>query len=218
MSRCRLGTAPRTVGSCGSLRERRADVERAVVGCADECQVPGWVERERRLAVEEIRGRPSGGRGRGEEDESRASKVLGGGAVWMQDDSAWTGNVDDDRFAGVDVRQLQLEGAGDDLPDVTVCVGRSLSRQLEEQMRSAIQSEAFAAGSQLPSTRVLAQDLGVSRGVIVRAYAQLAAEGYLALRQGAAVTVRATIRVDPKTAREPNGGPRVAYDLRPHPS
>jgi GntR family transcriptional regulator/MocR family aminotransferase len=92
----------------------------------------------------------------------------------------------------------------------------SLSRQLEEQMRSAIQSEAFAAGAQLPSTRVLAQDLGVSRGVIVRAYAQLAAEGYLALRQGAAVTVRATVRVDPKAARPPNGGPRVVYDLRPH--
>ena len=92
----------------------------------------------------------------------------------------------------------------------------SLSRQLEEQMRSAIRSEAFAAGAELPSTRVLAQDLGVSRGVIVRAYSQLAAEGYLALRQGAAVTVRAPVRVDPPTARPPGDGQRVAYDLRPH--
>lgn len=92
----------------------------------------------------------------------------------------------------------------------------SLSRQLEEQMRSAIRSEAFAAGAELPSTRVLAEDLGVSRGVIVRAYSQLAAEGYLALRQGAAVTVRAPVRVDPMRARPPDEGCRVVYDLRPH--
>lgn len=92
----------------------------------------------------------------------------------------------------------------------------SLSRQLEEQMRSAIRSEAFAAGAQLPSTRVLAEDLGVSRGVIVRAYSQLAAEGYLALRQGAAVTVRVPVRVDPTAARPRDDGHRVAYDLRPH--
>src|SRR5215467_7483998 len=92
----------------------------------------------------------------------------------------------------------------------------SLSRQLEEQMRSAIQSKAFAAGAQLPSTRVLAEELGVSRGVIVRAYSQLAAEGYLALRQGSAVTVQATGRVDPRTTRPPRDGHRVAYDLRPH--
>jgi GntR family transcriptional regulator/MocR family aminotransferase len=104
--------------------------------------------------------------------------------------------------------------------DVLLHVDRSrpgsLSRQLEEQVRNAIRSEAFAAGAELPSTRVLAQDLGVSRGVIVRAYNQLAAEGYLALRQGAAVTVRATARVDPKTARAPDDAQRVVYDLRPH--
>jgi GntR family transcriptional regulator / MocR family aminotransferase len=91
-----------------------------------------------------------------------------------------------------------------------------VSRQIEEQMRSAIQSGAFAAGEQLPSTRVLAQDIGVSRGVIVRVYGQLAAEGYLSLRQGAAPTVRAAVRFDPKTAASPDGRPRILYNLRPH--
>jgi len=104
--------------------------------------------------------------------------------------------------------------------DLLLLVDRSrpapVSRQLEEQMRSAIQSGAFAAGEQLPSTRVLAQDIGVSRGVIVRVYGQLAAEGYLSLRQGAAPTVRAAVRFDPKTAAQPNGRPRVLYNLRPH--
>ena len=37
----------------------------------------------------------------------------------------------------------------------------------------------------VPSTRDLARQLGVSRRVVVDAYAQLAAEGYLSLRQGA---------------------------------
>ena len=83
-------------------------------------------------------------------------------------------------------------------------------------MRSAIQSGAFAAGEQLPSTRVLSQDIGVSRGVVVRAYGQLAAEGYLSLRQGAAPTVRAAVRFDPKTAAPTNGRPKILYNLRPH--
>ena len=55
----------------------------------------------------------------------------------------------------------------------------------------------------LPSTRLLALDLGVSRGVVVGAYAQLAAEGYIELRRGAPPTVAVTgrapqdVRVDP---------------------
>jgi GntR family transcriptional regulator/MocR family aminotransferase len=58
-------------------------------------------------------------------------------------------------------------------------------------------------GTRLPSTRSLAADLGVSRGVVVDAYAQLAAEGYIDVRRGSAPTVAATgrapadVRVDP---------------------
>jgi GntR family transcriptional regulator/MocR family aminotransferase len=103
--------------------------------------------------------------------------------------------------------------------DLLLLVDRSrpaVSRQLEEQMRSAIKSGALAAGEQLPSTRVLAEDLNVSRGVIVRVYGQLAAEGLIALRQGAAPTVRPTVRFDPRSASPPNGRPKVAYNLRPH--
>ena len=83
-------------------------------------------------------------------------------------------------------------------------------------MRGAIRSGALAAGEQLPSTRVLAEDLGVSRGVVLRAYGQLAAEGYIALRQGAAPTVRAAVRLDLTTIRPPAGGAGIVYDLRPH--
>jgi GntR family transcriptional regulator / MocR family aminotransferase len=90
-----------------------------------------------------------------------------------------------------------------------------VSRQLEEQMRGAIRSGALVADEQLPSTRVLAEDLGVSRGVILRAYGQLAAEGYISLRQGAAPTVRAGVARLEDTS-PPNGRPGVVYDLRPH--
>lgn len=56
-------------------------------------------------------------------------------------------------------------------------------------MRATIRSGGLPPGAALPSTRALAADLGVSRGVVVAAYAQLAAEGYIALRRGAAPTV-----------------------------
>jgi GntR family transcriptional regulator / MocR family aminotransferase len=47
----------------------------------------------------------------------------------------------------------------------------------------------LAPGSRLPPTRALAAQLGVSRGVVVEAYAQLAAEGYLDTRRGGGTRV-----------------------------
>ena len=64
-----------------------------------------------------------------------------------------------------------------------------LRTQLEEQLRDAIRSRRLAPGVPLPSSRSLAHELGVSRGVVVDAYAQLAAEGYLVGRQGAPTRV-----------------------------
>ena len=49
----------------------------------------------------------------------------------------------------------------------------------------AIRTGALRPGAQVPSTRDLARQLSISRRVAVEAYAQLAAEGYLSLRQGA---------------------------------
>lgn len=59
-----------------------------------------------------------------------------------------------------------------------------LSQQLQGQLRQAIRDKALSQGQLLPSTRRLAEDLLVSRPVVVEAYAQLAAEGYLFLQQG----------------------------------
>jgi GntR family transcriptional regulator / MocR family aminotransferase len=69
-----------------------------------------------------------------------------------------------------------------------------LGLQIERQLRALIGSPELGLGAELPSTRTLAADLGVSRGVVVGAYAQLAAEGYITLRRGAVPTVAALAR------------------------
>ena len=56
-----------------------------------------------------------------------------------------------------------------------------LQRQVEDQLRGAIRTGRLVAGERLPSSRVLAADLAVSRGVVSDAYAQLAAEGWLVI-------------------------------------
>ncbi len=68
--------------------------------------------------------------------------------------------------------------------DLTGTPGRSLRARLEHALREAVRSGRLAPGARLPSTRSLCAELGVSRGVVVDAYAQLAAEGYLLTRRG----------------------------------
>jgi GntR family transcriptional regulator/MocR family aminotransferase len=79
-----------------------------------------------------------------------------------------------------------------------------LHRQLERELRTAIRSGRLADGFVLPSTRGLADEIGVSRGVVVEAYEQLVAEGYLASSQGG--TTRVCVRV----AEAPATGPPAA--------
>ncbi|ORW05913.1 GntR family transcriptional regulator [Mycobacterium kyorinense] len=67
--------------------------------------------------------------------------------------------------------------------------GRGRRAALEDALRQAIRDGRLAAGERLPSSRALAAQLGVARGTVVEAYAQLAAEGYLRSRAGAATEV-----------------------------
>jgi GntR family transcriptional regulator/MocR family aminotransferase len=94
--------------------------------------------------------------------------------------------------------------------------GAPLHRQLERQLRNAIRAGRLRPGVQLPASRTLAQDLGVSRGVVVEAYSQLAAEGYLLGRRGADTVVAQTSASSDRVAtRQRDAAPRIAYDLRP---
>ena len=68
-----------------------------------------------------------------------------------------------------------------------------LYRQLYDGLREAILSGRLRPGVRLPSTRVLAQDLGASRNTALAAFGQLLAEGYLEGRVGAGTTVARTL-------------------------
>jgi GntR family transcriptional regulator/MocR family aminotransferase len=60
----------------------------------------------------------------------------------------------------------------------------ALHRQVEAGIRDAIRTGRLAHNARMPSTRILARDLDVSRGVVIEAYQQLTSEGYLAATQG----------------------------------
>jgi GntR family transcriptional regulator/MocR family aminotransferase len=92
--------------------------------------------------------------------------------------------------------------------------GGALHQQIERGLREAVRSGRLRRGAALPSTRSLAHDLGVSRGVIVEAYAQLVAEGFLSSRQGSRTVVAAdppAVQEEPRAIRETP--PR--FDFRP---
>ncbi|MFC5832824.1 PLP-dependent aminotransferase family protein [Nonomuraea insulae] len=71
--------------------------------------------------------------------------------------------------------------------------GVPLHRQIEASIRASIRAGRLRAGASLPPTRTLAAGLGVSRGVVVEAYQQLVAEGYLASRSGGYTQVAASM-------------------------
>ena len=91
---------------------------------------------------------------------------------------------------------------------------RSLRVQLEDQLRDGIRRGALHADTPLPSTRSLAAELGVSRGVVVEAYAQLVAEGFLVARAGAATRVASVARHDPVQPPQERIAPPVRFDFR----
>jgi GntR family transcriptional regulator/MocR family aminotransferase len=62
-------------------------------------------------------------------------------------------------------------------------------RQLFAAMRDAIVAGRIAPGAPLPSTRAIADDLGVSRNTAASAFDQLAAEGYIVGRTGSGTYV-----------------------------
>src|SRR6059058_4322925 len=92
-------------------------------------------------------------------------------------------------------------------PELLVELRRELRRplraQLEDGLRQATRAGRLAAGARLPATRALAADLGVSRRLVVDAYAQLLAEGYLTARRGAGTYVAEAASAASDAAPEP---------------
>src|SRR5262245_20160919 len=76
-----------------------------------------------------------------------------------------------------------------------------LHQQLCEQLRRAILDGRFSSGTRLPSTRILARALGVSRTVTSTAYDELFAEGYLEGRHGSGSYVTRDLPPLPRLSR-----------------
>jgi GntR family transcriptional regulator/MocR family aminotransferase len=101
---------------------------------------------------------------------------------------------------------------------------RGLTGWLADAIRAAVMDGRLPAGAPLPATRLLAGDLGVSRGVIVEAYQRLADEGLVSARPGAGTRVLGAARPAPGDAGPPPPGPllvppywreRAEIDLSP---
>ena len=89
-----------------------------------------------------------------------------------------------------------------------------LHRQLEQELRAAIRSGRLASGSVVPSTRGLATQLGLSRGVVVEAYEQLVAEGYLTSQPGGATRISGRVGdATPTVTTERPDTPPVQIDF-----
>jgi GntR family transcriptional regulator/MocR family aminotransferase len=106
---------------------------------------------------------------------------------------------------------IEWSGLG---PELLVRLDRSASQplraQLESSLREAIRDGRLRGGERLPSSRELARELGVSRGMVQECYGQLLAEGYLTSRTGSATRVAdikerpaAASPVPPSPARRP---------------
>lgn len=69
-----------------------------------------------------------------------------------------------------------------------------LHQQIAARLRSAIAAGTIAPGARLPATRVLATQLGVARGTVETAYAQLAGEGVITTNGAAGTQVSAALQ------------------------
>ena len=94
-----------------------------------------------------------------------------------------------------------------------------LRARLERSLRDAVRSGRLAPGAALPPSRVLAGELGISRGVVVEAYEQLTAEGFLVARRGSGTRVAGAAApegdIAPSPAASASTLPPLRFDLRP---
>lgn len=90
--------------------------------------------------------------------------------------------------------------------------GSTLAQQLAEHLRQLIDARRLIPGEALPATRRLSQILAVSRGTVVTAYEQLAAEGYLESNYGGGTRVNPHLPIAPPddTMQGPSLAPRLS--------
>jgi GntR family transcriptional regulator/MocR family aminotransferase len=80
-----------------------------------------------------------------------------------------------------------------------------LHRQIYDSFRDLIVQGNLVSGQQIPSTRTLAKELGISRFPVLNAYAQLLAEGYFEGRTGSGTVVSSSLPDQPTLPGPPGG-------------
>ncbi|WP_249227830.1 MocR-like pyridoxine biosynthesis transcription factor PdxR [Kutzneria sp. CA-103260] len=96
-------------------------------------------------------------------------------------------------------------------------LGRNVRAGLMDAFREAIRTGRLAPGTRLPSSRVLATDLGLGRNTVVRVYSELISEGWLTGLHGSGTQVsqRAAELVGERPRpRTPGTRPEPVHDLR----
>lgn len=86
-----------------------------------------------------------------------------------------------------------------------------LAPQVEAGLRDAIRSGRLGPGARVPPSRTLARDLGVSRRLVVGAYEQLVAEGWLQARVGAGTFVSRALPAGATAADRAPATPVTTY-------
>ncbi len=89
-----------------------------------------------------------------------------------------------------------------------------MRHRLAAAVANDIRSGRLRPGTQLPASRDLAAQLGVSRGVVTDAYNQLIAQGFLAVKPRQAPTVAAGTAASAED-RPPPPRPTIRYDFTP---
>ncbi|MFI6598922.1 PLP-dependent aminotransferase family protein [Nonomuraea sp. NPDC050536] len=101
------------------------------------------------------------------------------------------------------------------MADLHVTIDRAkgaIAGQIACELRESIRLGRLEPGTRLPASRDLAADLQVSRGVVVEAYEQLVAEGFLVSRVGAGTHVaRALEPAPPRPVVEPGADTECPY-------
>jgi GntR family transcriptional regulator / MocR family aminotransferase len=70
---------------------------------------------------------------------------------------------------------------------------KPLHRQIYDAFREMVLERRLQPGQQIPSTRALADELGISRIPVLEAYEQLLAEGYIESRSGSGTFVKSSL-------------------------
>ncbi|WP_226596475.1 MocR-like pyridoxine biosynthesis transcription factor PdxR [Marinobacter nauticus] len=96
------------------------------------------------------------------------------------------------------------------IDDIRFDAGQPLQLQLYRQLADRILAQRYPPGHRLPSSRQMAEDLGVSRNTVNAVYDQLKAEGFLQSQAGRGVFVHEDIgsAIEPagKKLKIPSGG------------